>query len=71
MVKKSTRDAGSRRDPDVSVSTKVERILSIIDEEGAPPLGKGDWVKLLEGIITDCECRLEAAREELQRQIEP
>lgn len=47
------------------VAEKVERVMKVIDDEGAPPLAKEDWISMLEEIESQCASRREAAQEEI------
>lgn len=51
------------------VNEKVERIMQMIDDEGAPPLAKEDWISMLENIESQCESRREAAQEEIDNEV--
>lgn len=45
---------------------QAQKCLEYIDQEGAPEyLSKAEWIEMLQIIISDCESRAEAAREEL------
>lgn len=50
----------------MSISRTIQKIMQVIDREGAPPMTKEDWKELLEGLIMECESRHEAVREELR-----
>lgn len=50
------------------VAEKVERVMKVIDDEGAPPLPKEDWISMLEEIESQCKSRREAAQEELDNE---
>lgn len=51
----------------MSAQKQATKCLEYIDQEGDPKyLNKREWVEMLEIVISDCESRLEAAREELE-----
>ncbi len=43
----------------------VQAIMDLIERKGAPPKSKEQWRDLLEKVISECEMRLEAVKEEL------
>ena len=47
--------------------TDIQKIMRVIDDAGAIPMPVPEWIGLLEEIMTECESRLEAARDDLSR----
>ena len=49
------------------IDRQVRFIINEIERQGDPhSMTKVEWIDFLEGIITECEFRLEAARAELE-----
>jgi hypothetical protein len=46
--------------------TRLQKIMSFIDNTGAPPMTKQHWKDLLEEVIGECESLLEAVTEEIE-----
>lgn len=50
----------------MSAEKQAAKCAEFIDEAGDPKnLSKQEWIEMLEIIISDCQSRIEAAREEL------
>jgi hypothetical protein len=52
---------------ETDISDKVTRVMTVIDREGRPPLPIVAWIDMLEDIKSECESRIIAAREDMQR----
>jgi hypothetical protein len=53
--------------PVIGVEDSSQRIMEVIDREGAPPMPLSQWVELLEAVILECHTRIQAARDDMRR----
>jgi len=51
----------------MNVERKVERIMATIDREGESPLPLSAWIEMLTQIRSECQSRLQAAKEDARR----
>ncbi len=53
-----------------NLEEKVEKIMAVLEQEGAPPMGKEAYRDLLQRVIAECHFRLDCILIEIAQELE-